>query len=183
MTKTQETLESETPESMFRGQVEQSFDFLLGHAIWNVGMPYERPHNTPLRWALTQYSNEDSPRNIQLWIKLDEQRFIYLTKILQKVEADDGVWEMHTTENQDDGTALYTNAKVGEDGQITGEQIKKVQDDGDSGKILAMSEYDYAEEEQAQILPQLMPDKQEAFMQSLDLRALKLAHIMQTLGL
>jgi Fe-S cluster assembly iron-binding protein IscA len=178
------------PENLTLGFIElteTSFDELLKHSIWNVGMPLE----TPLRWHLGEYVGEDSPRNIELWILLDEKTTIYLTKILRQVEQEDGSWKVHAKEILNDGTVYFSNADISEDGLVSKSQFVYDSDDNESVKLLAGSDINYTTEQLSEILVRInnllqqacstMPDKQEEFMSSLDQHKLDRALLFQSM--
>jgi hypothetical protein len=179
----------ETPTTAFIHQTELTFDELIKHASWNVGMPSD----TPLRWALTKYWNEDTPRNIQLWIELDESRFIYLTKILRQVDDDDGAWKVHVREKSGNETTTSTNGVISESGEVTQNQYISERAEKDDGEILFDSYWDYSTYQKAKTLPYLtriledartlMPERQENFMRQIDMDKLTKAQLFQRLAI
>ncbi len=180
----------ETPSSRFNSQVIETYQDLIGHAVWNVGMPYE----TPLRWYFERFQGEVGPRSHQLWIKLNEKAFIYLTKTLRTVDISDGSWSVTAHEDSEEEGIDYTviSATIMPNGRVQKSMGKYLYDKNKQPGTYVGGDSDLSKRQRAKMLPHLtkllkqarqtMPRIQQEFMQGISESDFRIAATMQLLG-
>ncbi len=109
-------------------RVEEAQAVLLEHASWIVGMPFE----TPIRVHYIKYAHELNPRSLQLMVRLDEQRVLYIN---QDLTGGDTPWSVSATNlsaEREGVNFLNTGLSLYADGTAHSTQREMVEVEGES---------------------------------------------------